>query len=181
MSGCAQTSALSWATKIGTSPMMRMPRSRAACRTAAHCSKNRNCSNSTSRTSCASSRRAFSSAPGWRSTSGRSQAFHEAPRFARFSAMKSAKSASHAACCLTKASKAARLPASAFFSNASKAFTSSGRRCSPTRPKSTASVGKAGLFASSPASSKPCSASRSSETRSGLPANAENDEYGESP
>jgi hypothetical protein len=165
MSGCAQTSALSWATKIGTSPITRIPRSRAACRTAAHCSKNWNCSELRlaqlvrelaprllERRRLTLDERALLT----RSTTSAARSA-SMPRRARSS--RSQRPAPHERVRTPRA--AARRP---FFSKASKAFASSGRRCSRTAPKSTRPR-KGGSFASSLASSSP--ARRGDRARSG--------------
>ena len=95
--------------------------------------------------------------------------------------MNSAKSGSHDACPLRKASKASRRAGRALFSKAANARASRGRLYSITGPKSTLRSGNCGRFFSSAALSSPSSHSRSRLTSSGLPAKAEKHWYGESP
>ena len=99
-SGCAQTSALSWATKIGMSPMIRMPARVRIAHAAPPLLEEepllRTRSRATSRRQLAA--RACRARRARAATSARSHALHAAPPFARLSAMKSAKSSSQAPC-----------------------------------------------------------------------------------
>ena len=126
--------------------MMRMPRSRAACAHRGPLLEEQRTARTPPRARRGRARAEPSRAPpASRSTSGRSQAFHAAPPCARFSADEEREVGEpRGVAGARRRRRGSRLAASACFWNASAAFASSGRRCSPTRPKSTASCGKAG-------------------------------------